>query len=308
MRGRLMVIGSIASFATILLFAGAACKNGGDSLRTLPAYSYSRCSPPESVTSSLDLSSAGGKAKVYALDPAEIDESYAADLARRFGIDASPVYETKGSLSGFTAEDGAASMFIEATTGSVHYGLSTALGGQGDEGQVSDDDALKTAEKFLREKDLYPQSAMKAAVTRRSTNIEVSLEPADIPLYSTASGERIVVTLSTDGEVWGLIYQWREPEAIGEYPIVSEVDALDRLRNCRVIFASPSSDIDIANIELVYLGVPIEGPLEYLIPVYKLTDADQDTAQRQLAVVPAVTDEYLETQGPSATPIEGAQP
>jgi hypothetical protein len=59
---------------------------------------------------------------------------------------------------------------------------------------------------------------------------------------------------------------------------------------------------------LVYLGVPIEGPLEYIIPVYKLTDGSQDTAQRQLAVVPAVTDEYTETQTPSATPVEEAQP
>ena len=302
MRGRLMVAGSIASFATILLLAGTACSNGDNALQMLPAFVYSMCSPPESVTSSLDLSSAGGNARVYALDRPEIDESYAADIARRFGIDASPVYEEKGSLGWFSAEDSTASLFIEATTGSIHYGLSATLGKQHDQGQVSDDDALKTAEEFLREKDLYPQSDMEAAVTRRSTNIGVSLEPADIPLYSTASGERIVVTLDTDGQVWGLIYQWREPEPIGDYPIVSEVGALDRLRNCRVIAALPSSDIDVAHIELVYLGVPIEGPLEYLIPVYKLTDGGQDTARRLLAVVPAVTDEYLETQTPSATP------
>ena len=297
-----LMIRSIALFEAILLLAGAACSNGDDALPLVPAYGHSSCSPPQSVTSSLDLSSSGGKAKVYGFDRVQIDESSTADVARRLGIDASPVYEEKGSFGWFSAEDGTASLFVEATTGSMHYHLSTALGGQRDEGQVSDDDALKTAEEFLRDKDLYPQTDMEGAVTRTNTRIEVRFEPADIPLYSASSGERIVVTLSTDGQVWGLVYQWREPEPIGEYPIVSEVGALDRLRNCRVIFTSFSSGMDVAHIELVYLGVPIEGPLEYLIPVYKLTDDSQGAAPRQLAVVPAVTDEYTETQSPSATP------
>jgi hypothetical protein len=89
---------------------------------------------------------------------------------------------------------------------------------------------------------------------------------------------------------------------MGEYPIVSEIEALNRLRNCQVIYSPPSPDMEVEQIELLYLDAPITDPHEYLIPVFKLTGARPITGQSELAVVPAVADEYLETPSPTNAP------
>jgi hypothetical protein len=260
------------------------------------------------------LSDKRGEAKVYQLERTKVDQAYANAITDKLGITSSPIYQPSelpspyGGYkipSSFRAEDDNALLVIYEDGGFISFNLkSTGESGWADQ-PVSDDDARKTAEKLLQDLNLMPRSKLKVTVTQDSDNrnlLEVVFGPAAIPAQSSLTQDGITVTLMRDGEVWGLSYNWQEPHEVGKYPIISESEVLERLRRCQGYIIDQDYGMDVTSIELVYLGVPLWGPYDYLIPAYVLMDSPEDELRRQYALIPAVTDEYIQVNPPGMTP------
>ncbi len=296
--------------------ASTACTSDDGKLETLPTYNYNdgnSCFYPDRVTSSQRLSDNRGQARVYQLERTKVDQAYANDIADKLGISSSPIYRPgrsagasgdSGDSGLFSAEDDAAWLVVYEDGGFISFHLkSTGESGWADQ-PISGDDARKTAERFLRDLNLMPRSKLRATVAQQKDGnlIDVAFEPAGIPALAGITQYGITVTLMRDGEVWGFTYEWPEPHDIGKYPIISESEALERLRRCQAYIVDHDYGMDVTSIELVYLGVPLWGPYEYLIPAYYLTDSPEDKLFRQVALVPAVTDEYIQVNPPEMTP------
>lgn len=284
-----------------VLIGVAGCEDAqNDPLPNIPVPRYAGCSLPDSVTASIDLSASSGEAEVYRLDTVQVNESVASELANKLGVEGSPTYRNMGVVfSAYEVEDADAHLDINATSGIISYRRKAPRAEQNGT-PVSDSDAERTAEKFLRDKGLYPITEVEGTVERLTEGLEIRFEPSAIPMASEFPGiGTIVVTLTLDGQVAALIYAWREPRPLGDYPLISESAALDRLRKCQVVFSSPKPDIEVEEVELLYLGLPIIGSEEldtlpeFLVPVYKLVGTNPDTNQPALAIVPAITDEHI---------------
>lgn len=299
-----ILVGASLIYAILagLCLSTVSCTSASRPLQTLPAFDYSRCSSPASVTSSTELSRSEGKAQVYKLRRLQVDESFVVDLAAKLGINASVAREARGAYDTFNADDGNALLFVDAASGAILYRLDVPLDKESDSQTiVADSEAEAKADVFLSDISLHPQASVESSVSDTSTGIEVRFDPADIPLEGSPSSDSIVVTLDKNGGVWGMSYQWSEPEPIGDYPIISETGALDRIRDCEVFYAMISSQVVATDVQLTYLAIPIDVP-DYLVPVYKVSDVGQNGVRSQLAFVPAVKDQYLMWSQKSALP------
>jgi len=123
-----------------------------------------------------------------------------------------------------------------------------------------------------------------ATVTRDDKTVNVNFELSDTPL-SPDTYNIITVELLKNGEVWGLSYFWQEPSVVGEYPIISETEALEWLKDCKGDIFSQGNDMSVTDVRLVYLGVPFAPsgvlPYQYLIPAYSFTNNPENRLEIQ---------------------------
>jgi hypothetical protein len=298
------------------LFMG--CSNAQDvpnsaspqTLPTLPTYDYHTfptCFSPESVTASIPLSPNSGTAKVYAMVAPHFDEAFASGLAGKLGIQAPLRSSVRAGVEELRTEGDHGRLLVYTARSYVWYQETAGLSEADQTEPVSDDEAKKAAEDFLKNLALWPQSTVSATVAETPNSIVVTFTPEDVTL-AVGTSESIAVTLRKSSEVWQLVYDWQEPSVVAEYPIVSQAEALQRLRECRGDVGPPSAEtMDVGSVELVYLGVPLKGPYEYLIPAYYFSQYF-DNGARQVATIPAITDQYLTVNPPTPCPCDTPTP
>lgn len=290
-----------------VLLLAASC--GGDdavnaNLAPLPSYEFNVfgwCFPPDGVAASLDLSTKRGKAEVFTLEHTVADEASALEIAQRFGMES--VTEDTGAVAAFVARGGGGRLYVWKD-GTFDYhadiGDRSSFYPPPSKQFVSEKEATRTAEEYLRELGLWPQG-VSATVTEVDTGFEVLYEPNGIRRSPLDTAQFISVSVDYEGDVYALEYYWQNVLEANEYPIISEAEALERLRECRGRIIPSGYSMDVIHVELVYLSVPGDGPHDYLIPAYLFEDDTGDLGQKQIAQIPAITDEYLSVPAPSAT-------
>jgi hypothetical protein len=139
---------------------------------------------------------------------------------------------------------------------------------------------------------------------------KVNFEPADFQLSLMLMGPSVTVYVGADGAVQSVSYRWHSLEPIGEYPLVSEAEALERLHRCDGHFVDSSHELPstVDEVSLEYVGLPIEPPYDYLVPVYYFTDRPPEGEFHEThGWIPAIVDEYLEPLPPQPTATQGSE-
>lgn len=278
----------------------------------MPDYGYYQiqwCLPGEAATSMIDLSSDEERAPVYELERARRSYAYVQQLAHELNIDAAPIYQPQydspflGSVDAvFVVKGASGELIVGEDQPGISYRSKASPRGDTTSGQsVSDSGAENRARDFLRAIGLYPTAEVETNVDRRSLagRIDVVFRPAHIQTDLGTRSQEIIIQLEGSGDVWGLDYYWQEPKEVGKYPLISEKEALERLRHCQGVISPHDESMQITHVKPVYLGVPVNGPYEYLIPAFHFWD-DYPIAS-QHAIIPAIVDEYLPLQS-AATP------
>jgi hypothetical protein len=307
------------------LAMGACEDEGTGKLEPLPVelglsqWPTSRCLPPESITTSLSLSTERSSKMVYEAEQPAVDYEYATALAKAFGFSEYPVYvaartaaDTQDSLARFfgpaareafyEAENEDALLEIRENTGVIEYWWK--LAGTPEDFEIeslSDSEAVAIAQRYLDSVGLMPKDKPTQDVERGDW-IKVVFTPANMPIDDRLNTRSITVDVTGSGYVRRVIYEWQDSKTIARYPIVSEAEALEHIRQCRGIANSSSSELDVVQVNLVYLGLPpIERPYRYFVPVYEFI-GERGELGTPFALVLAIADEYLETPSPTETP------
>jgi hypothetical protein len=297
----------LAAFMVAMVFGDWS----GASPAVLPEYDYSltgECLRPDSVSSSVPLSDAKAKAPVYAMERQQFDAERVGEIASALGIQATLQRNQGGNgFYDYEVEDSGGFLHVLPSGGYLRYHDARPLPLTDSMPAIPDAEAKDIASEFLQKLELSPKWPVDAAVNETTNSIEVRFTPRNV-VPSVHTTETITVTLRKGGEVSQLEYYYQEPTIAGEYPIVSQADALERLRECRgIVTALFRDEMNVSGTELVYLGVPLKGPYEYLIPAYYFF-SDLPDGTRQTAVIPAIADEYLTVNPPTPCPCRTPTP
>jgi hypothetical protein len=308
----------LAACAVALFTVPAACAEERDSdakatlspatpslsyLSKLPAYEYNRSAPlcpTRSVTTAIPLSKEPRSATVYGLDWTRADSTFVAEIAAKLGIKAEPQFLDQEGYRHFIVEDDSGTLDVLEANRFIYFERNAESNEEPQNRPVSDAEATRTAEAFLRELGLFPDVDLSATVERED-KIIVHFQLAGVEI-SPVVQPFIKVRTTSNGDVVGLDYQWQEPHPIGDYPLVSEAEALERLRNCAADIHPFGPMTEVVEVKLVYLAMPVGWFHDYLIPAYSFRNKGEDGSINEVGVVPAVTDEYLPIKSSLETP------
>jgi hypothetical protein len=294
------------AISTLALLALARCGGAAGptslALRLDPSnWPGSICWPPDWISTSITLSTSDGEATVYGEKALEVTDEYASQLAERFGFPDPPVYIITDWGQGlFQAEDSDAALTINQTTGFVWYWLKSIADEAGSQPSLSDDDAIAAAKRYLNQVGLMPDAKLDITV-ERGESLQVIFGPADIPISDWNPFPKIVVELLDDGKMRRLLYGWQDLKPLGTYPLISQADALERLRQCQGVVVGPSYALRVTDVKLIYIQLPVDPPYEYFVPVYELV-GERGQLGTPTGLVLAIADEYLASDTPEAVP------
>jgi hypothetical protein len=270
-----------ALLAAIMPIA-VACSSGGDNLKPLPLAGFlqttgGECDALAQVEASYDPSASTGTAEVYAAEAAQIDAGYAEKIADKLGISG----KVSDEGSAYSVEDDNASVDIEKRGNYVMYRKKEFPSDTAGEGEApSDGEAKHIAEQFLRGLDLsVPGDWAKAEYLRDEFGVDVVWRPSAFREIEIAiPGLMLDVLVGNQGVVEGMHYYWQNLRPTGEYPLVSEADALKRLRDCKGRWFSVRNGQVVNDAKIEYIGYPIDGPYQYFVPVYHFSDRTFDSS------------------------------
>jgi hypothetical protein len=268
-----------ALMAAVMLVA-VACSDSGATLKPLPLKGFLTATGPDcSALGALKVSftptTSHAEAQVYAVKPVQVDSESVATMARKLGISGEPVHATRD----FIAEDGSGRLVISELTGSVVYIRREPLQGAPGGRTMSEDEARRTAEQFLRNLGLpVPGAWAGMEVQKGRDGVGLTWRPADFREAEldteTYTPLNVDVTVENSGEIGGMWYFWQDLKPIGEYPLASEAEALERLRSCDGhLVLSGSGPVSFGGASIEYLRFPSTGPYQYFIPVYHFGNA-----------------------------------
>ena len=276
-------VGFLVVLAVALATAG--CR-GDDGLPKLPAeYFYDAPYGCKGITTNLELSDERGTGNVYELEHREVTEETATRLAKRLGFEQSPEYDA--DWQAFIVESDEAELTINVMR--ITYQRKNLESSP--DASLSDDDMVSRAKGQLKSWGLLPKAELATTVKKREDGVTVEFRFAAAPAPDYEFGH-IIVALTLGGEVSSLNYTWQEPHSLGEYPLISEKEAWERLQRCEGIVANQGSEVRFTKVRLSLEALPVEArsAFDYLFPVYVF---EEDGEYPRWAWVPAVTDEYL---------------
>ena len=304
----------------------SACENGGTGkLETLPVelglsqWPASRCLPPESITTSLALSTERDSKMVYEAEQPAVDYEYATEVAKALGFSEYPVYIAAGTGADsgssvapffgtavrealYQAENEEAELTIGENSGVMMFWQKLPTTPKDLEIEsLSDSEAVAIAERFLDNVGLMPKQEMRQSVERGDW-IEIEFSAANMPIDDRFTYRKITVDVTGSSNVRGFTYEWQDAKTIARYPIVSEAEALELVRQCQGIANSSSSRLDAVQVNLVYLGLPpFQRPYRHFVPAYEFM-GERGELDTPFALILAIPDEYLGTPSPTETP------
>ncbi|HUT28291.1 MAG TPA: hypothetical protein VMX13_00760 [Sedimentisphaerales bacterium] len=158
----------------------------------------------------------------------------------------------------------------------------------------SEDECRAIAEQFLTDHNLLPQDAYFRSVADSRASIDaisVSFHREINGYKEWGAGAKLFVRVWPEGRVVQVFRLWQQLEPYKVYPLKPIAQALEELRNGKVIWLSGSKGT-IRNISLRYHSSTI--PQEYVQPLYYFECEGAD--EEFYGVVPAIKDEYLKSK------------
>lgn len=174
----------------------------------------------------------------------------------------------------------------------------------------SDDEAIKIATKFLKERDLLPDGAIvggvshERAYTASDGKTRVSWE--DILVWYTreldgmkVEGTQFEVEVGGHGDIIRFFSNWKNYEAIGEYPIKSRESSVDTLKRKGITTGTGPEKPDTVTINEIYLAydtTAVAYKEDYLKPVWVFKGEALKNGSAVMPVkefVPALTDDSM---------------
>lgn len=286
-----------------------------------PARQFSFSWPPllteEEVEISVELSRESAYAPVYRAVFPLVDEGDARDIARKLGIEGEPVQKQPPEfMEGAPTTEAVAGLFDPGFTiqdehgrlevllrGDVTFSRQPTERGDSNIVELNAKQAEETALSFLSEHGLLPATAEACDVRLASDNSGTQVQycderlkdvgPVPVRLYAP----EIAVGIDDQGIVDHVSMFWPDLAFIGDYPIISESGAYERIFEG---LGDPGPSIlDVETVELhtvtlTYMTAYAEknGQLIgsiYFVPFYRF-DGRKDLVRIS---VPALTDEYL---------------
>jgi hypothetical protein len=281
------------------------------SLPTLPKPDYVQevpevCSILATATTTIQLSDNPGTGRVYKVTYPEVGEQYVIDVAAKFGLDGpiQTVQRPGSSINYLRIGTGEEDIVVNPETGEYSYGMRAS---SIQDITFSDDELDAMAKDYLSRWGLsLGDGDLTYHVIRWKNEALVDLDASGIrPALGLHFGGA-TVTIGGSGEVVDLTYRPVSLEEIGEYPLISEQQALTLLKQCKA-YASVAQSLGTAQsydrVGLVYVGVPSYRP-DYLLPAYQFLLSPGSTLTWPGAAevdsgsqVVAVRDDYL-TESP----------
>lgn len=146
----------------------------------------------------------------------------------------------------------------------------------------SDEEAIKIATSFLKKRNLLPDGAKVGGVTHEkaytTSNGKTQVSWEDILVYYTrelngmkVDGTQFEIEIGGHGDVIRFFSNWKEYEAIGEYPVKSQESSIESLKLKGITTASGPDKPDTVTIDEIYLAYETNAVAykeEYLEPVW----------------------------------------
>lgn len=252
------------------------------------------------------FSSMGSKAKdkilVYRTIPPLVNKERTLTLAKKFNL--------TGNLRGnatVQSDDLRFALYTSSTSGSIEYQDFARPNDQLDlpEYLPSDDEAIKIATKFLKDRDLYPEDAAGTVVYRENVygGSDQRIYYGQIGVWYLRSlnglkvkGTQLVVYVAGNGDVIGYFSNWRDYKPYKELAVTSPDLAFEKLKAVGVpVGMYPNgSEISVDQVYLAYQTTPAAYSENYISPVWVFKGsvmADGKPVMPFEQFVPALTEE-----------------
>jgi len=248
------------------------------------------------------------KIMIYKTLPPIVDKEGTLTVAKKFNV--------TGNLRGETtvqSEDLRYYITVTKKSGAVRYQDQNRPNKQTDAPEMlpTDEATEKIATQFLKDRDLYPESAA-FSKTYRENAIAVSEKPDRVVFGQigvwfnrtlngmNVKGTQLVVYVGGNGDVIGYYANWRDYEPYKEYPLITPLDAFDKLKTKGVPVGmnKPDSLVSIDNVRLAYMTKAGAYSEEYLEPVWVFTGnvmVDGNAVDFVEADIPALTDDAVKS-------------
>lgn len=168
----------------------------------------------------------------------------------------------------------------------------------------TDDEAIKIATKFLKDRDLYPERAIDPVVQRDNAySSKGTITFGEIGVWYhrylnglKVEGTQLVVYIGGNGDVIGYYANWRDYTPYKEYPIISQQDAFDTMKTQGVSVGMNEKDVSVS-IDNGYLAYRTKAGAyseNYLEPVWVFKGNVTVDGKPVMAVqksIPALTEE-----------------
>ena len=176
----------------------------------------------------------------------------------------------------------------------------------------SDDKAIEIATTFLKERDLLPDGAIVGGVTHgkayTTSNGKTWVSWEDILVYYTrelngmkVEGTQFEIEVGGHGDIIRFFSNWKEYEAIGEYPIKSQESSTDTLKQNGITIGTGPDKPDTISIDEIYLAydtTAVAYKENYLEPVWVFKGEALKNGSAVMPVkefVPALTDDSVKS-------------
>jgi hypothetical protein len=242
--------------------------------------------PPgkEDVTATFALSNQTSTLPLYrGLPPDEADEAYALSIAKQLAIDGEVTFE----FNNYVVRSGIGEVKVIAVDQFAFYPTADYPMSRGS--TAPDENELRRrARAFLSDHNLMPADAEITEVHNELKWPTVKLENKYL-VPSDATTPEINMQFAEDGSLKWLGYVWPPIEKVGDYPIISEAQAFERILEPGAAYVALNKpSVAMVSVQMTLHDVVGKGAL-YFEPFYEFRSAGQD-----LALVSALPDEYLE--------------
>ncbi len=244
---------------------------------------------------------------VYKTVPPVVNSDATLAFAKKFNV--------TGTLRGETtvqSEDLVYGITLTKKSGSVEYSNSRRPNANQDAPKYlpSDDEAIKIATKFLKDRDLYPEGAVEPVAVRENAYTvgkgdEVYYGRIGVwyPRYLNGlkvEGTQLVVYVGGNGDVIDYFANWRDYEPYKELPIKTQDAAFNQMKaeGVGVGMNEKDSPVSIDNAYLAYQTTPGAYSEEYLRPVWVFkgnVTVDGKSVMPVEKYIPALTDDAVKS-------------
>jgi len=217
------------------------------------------------------------------------DSEYAHSVAEKLGVVGEPKQEADGS---YIVKSELGEVEIRQSVGNFDYTPSVPKATSVSSAQPGDDELKAAAEAFLSGHDLLPQHARAVSVSYNEYTSRRTVRIEDERLTPSLGLTPFINVNFEAGAVSSVGSRWQPIEALGDYPLLSEKEAFERLfKDKGRIGIMTDKAVTISSVQLAF---HVTGNQEEGIPTFFPFYYFRGEKDSQYAWVPAVPDKYLE--------------